>query len=119
MPQPVAELEEPHPVLVGHDVAVFVEVGKIGHARAEPLVLAFSDMPRRRVVFESPKWRVKASCSSSVMFCPRNTSTAYSSMPASTADLLGAEWLAAIDPRNLSGKHRMERTDRTGIRLTS
>src|SRR5204863_633594 len=55
MPQPVAQLEEPYPILVGHDVAVLVEVGKIRDARPEPLVLAYSDMPRSVVVFELPE----------------------------------------------------------------
>ena len=55
MPQPVAQLEEPDPILVGHDVAVLVEVGEIRDAGAEPLVLAFSDMPRRVVILELPE----------------------------------------------------------------
>src|SRR5215831_20657515 len=52
VPQPVAELEEPYRVAVRHDVAVFVEVGKIGDARAQPLILAFPYMPRRPVALE-------------------------------------------------------------------
>ena len=52
MPQPVAELEEPHPVIAGHDLAVLVEVGKIRDTRSEPLILAFSDVTRGIVVLE-------------------------------------------------------------------
>src|SRR5260370_18783053 len=55
MPQPVAELEEPHPVLGRHDAAVLVEVGEIGDARAEPLVLAPTDMARRPIALELPE----------------------------------------------------------------
>ena len=44
MPQPVAELEEPHTILGRHDPAIPVEVGEIGNARTKPLLAARADM---------------------------------------------------------------------------
>ena len=52
MPQPVGQLEEPNSVFSRHDVPVLVEVGEIGDARAEALLLAFSDMPWRVVALQ-------------------------------------------------------------------
>src|SRR5579862_316699 len=52
MPQPVAELEKPYPVLGRHDVAVSVEVGEIGDAGAEPLRLLAPDMAGRGIILQ-------------------------------------------------------------------
>ena len=44
MPEVVAQLEEPHPVLGRHDLAVLVQVGEIRDVGAEPMILALADM---------------------------------------------------------------------------
>ena len=52
MPQPVAELEEPDPLVRRDDIAVLVEVGEIGDAGTEPLLDRLPDMPRRAIVLQ-------------------------------------------------------------------
>src|SRR5208282_3004607 len=52
MPQPVTELEEPHAVFGRHDPAVLVEVGEIGDARAEPLLLVPADVTGGRIALD-------------------------------------------------------------------
>ena len=47
-----ASLKNQNSVFSRHDVPVLVEVGEIGDARAEALLLAFSDMPRRVVALQ-------------------------------------------------------------------
>src|SRR5215472_13668179 len=85
VPQPVAELEEPHPVAVRHDVAVLVEVGKICDARAQPLILPFSYVPRRLVALEFAEMAGKRDLLLVGDVLVAKTSTAYASIPASIA----------------------------------
>ena len=113
MPQPVAQLEEPHPILVGHDVAVLVEVGKIRDPRAEPLVLASSDMPRRIVIFELPEMAGERD----LLFVrevlvAKDQHGIFVHARLDHIDLACAERLPAIDARDLSGKDPVQWTDR-------
>src|SRR6516162_1275719 len=115
MPQPIAQLEEPHPILAGHDVAVLVEVGKIRDPRPEPLVFAFSDMPRRIVIFELPEMARKGDLLLvGEVLVAKDEQGIFVHAGFDRIDLARAERLAAIDTRNLSGKYRVEWTDRYG-----
>src|SRR5204863_1330662 len=102
-------------MLGGHDVAVLVEVGKIRDARAEPLVLAFSDMSRRIVIFELSK----IACELDLLLVrevlvAKDQHGILVHARLDRIDLAGAEQLPAIDTRNLSGKDRVEWTDGYG-----
>ena len=120
MPQPVAELEEPDPILVGHDVAVLVEVGEIRDARAEPMVLALSDMPRRVVILELAEMAGERDLLLvGDVLVAKDEHGIFVHARLDRSDLLWAERLAAIDTRNFSGKDRVERADRYGHPLTS
>src|SRR5262245_48717003 len=52
MPEAIAQLEEPHTVLGGEDVAVLVEVREVCHARTEPPIVALLDVAGRGIALE-------------------------------------------------------------------
>ena len=113
MPQPVAELEEPQPVLGREDVAVFVEVGEIGDAGPKPLLLAPADVPGRRIILERAELAGKGEL---LLVTERLVAEHQHSIGVHACfdrcDFVRVERPAAIDGGNLAGKARSERADR-------
>src|SRR5215472_213517 len=115
VPQPVAELEEPHPVAVRHDVAVLVEVGKIGDARAQPLILPFSYVPRRPVALEFAKVAGKSDLLLvGDVLVAKNQHRVFVHPCFDRGDVLGAEGPATNDARDLADEDWVDLTDRDG-----
>ena len=115
VPQPVTELKEPHSILVRHDVAVLVEVGKIGDARAQPLFLAFSDMTRRLIAFELAEMAGKRDLlfiSDVLVAKDQHGIPVHPGLDRS--HLLPGERFAAIDALDFADKYRMHLADRYG-----
>src|SRR5262249_40829303 len=52
VPEAIAELEEPHPILGRHDLAVLVQVGEVRDARTKAMILGLPDMAGRLVVLQ-------------------------------------------------------------------
>jgi hypothetical protein len=115
MPQPVAELEEPHAVLGRHDPAVLVEVGEISDARSEPLVFALADMAGRCIAFELAEVAGEGDLLfvGDVLVAEDEHGVSVHA-PLDRDDFFVAERLAAVYTRDLSCEDRMQRTDRYG-----
>src|SRR5215472_11853759 len=113
MPQPVAQFEEPYPVVAGHDVAVLVEIGEIGNAGPEPLILALPDMSRRVVVLQLPEMAGKRDLLVvGEVLIAENEHGKFVHAGLDRIDLLCAQRIVAVNPRNLADENRVERADR-------
>src|SRR6516164_602629 len=119
MPEPVAELEEPDPVLIRDDVAVFVEVGEIRDPRPEPAVLAPSYVPRRVVALKLPEMaRERDLFFVGDVLVAQYQHGVFVHARLDCRDLIGAQWVAAMDTRDLSNEVRMCLVDRYGHSIT-
>ena len=115
MPQPVGQLEEPHAVVGGDDVAVFVEVREIGHAGAEPLLAARPHMPRRAVCLQFAEMAGEGELlviGDRLLAEHQHGVTVHAVFD--RRDLACVERVAAIDAGDLADEHRMQRPDRYG-----
>ncbi len=108
MPEPVAQFEEPYPVLVRHDSAIPVQVGEIRDTRAEPMILALSHVPRRAVALELAKTAGERDLLVvGYVLVAEHQDGILIHAGVDGGDLLRAERLAAIDARNFSDEDRV------------
>src|SRR6266446_5418431 len=117
MPQPVAELEEPHPILGRHDFPVFVEIGEISDAGAEPLLAALADMTGCGIALELAEVAGEGDLLlvADVLFA-KDENGVFIHPLVDCTHFRWAERLPAIDTGDLADEHRMERADRNGHR---
>jgi len=113
MPQPVAELEEPDPVLGGNDGAALVEVREIGDAGANPRIAIFADMAGRLVALqlaEMPGERDLLRVAEILVAEHQHGVAVHAGLD--RGDLVGRERLGTVDTADLTGKGRVELIDR-------
>src|SRR5215471_7036916 len=113
MPEPVGQFKEPDTVVGRDDVAVLVEVRKIGHARAKPLRLAAADVARRAVGLELAEMTREDELlvDGDVLVAKHEHGVAVHAR-FDRGDLVRAERMAAIDAGDLADKDRVQRADR-------
>jgi hypothetical protein len=85
MPQPVGHAVQAALVIALAHLPILVDIRDVGDMRVQPLFTSVPTSPS-----SSPKLRLNATCSSTVIRCSGNTSTAYSSIPPSTAAISAA-----------------------------
>jgi hypothetical protein len=116
MPQPVAELEEPDPVLGRHDPAVAVEVGEIGDAGAEPLRAGLADMTRGDVVLELAEMPGEGDLLLIAdVLVSEDENRVFGHPGIDRGDFGGGERRAAVDAVDLGDEQRMQRADNDGM----
>ncbi len=112
VPQPVAELEKPYPVLGRDDRAVPGQVGQIGNAGAEPVVFAFPNASRCFVIFQVTK--IPGKCD---LLRVADVLVAEDEHPVPVharfdrGPVFAADRLRQVDARNLAGKGGMKPGD--------
>src|ERR1700722_13314613 len=113
MPQSIAELEKPDAFRRRQNVAVLIEVGKIGDAGAEPLLDSPADMAGRAIVFElaeMPRKRKLLLVGQILVAKHQHRVAVHPGFD--RGDSVGRERAGAIDAADLAGEDRVERTDR-------
>jgi len=115
MPEAITELEEPHAILGGHDLAVLIEVGEVRDAGTEAMILRFPDVTERRVVLQGAEVEGE-----------RDLLLVGEGLLAEDEDgvpvharldgrhLLAADGARGVDARDIAGERALQRADGDG-----
>ena len=107
MPEPVAQLEQPVPILGGHDAAVRHQIGEIGHSGAEPPIAGLSDIAGGRVFLELAKMqREPELLRVGQRLVAKDQHAMFAHACVDGGDVVRGQWRGAVDPCHFSREAR-------------